>query len=128
MRLYPSTKETSKQLLPIYDKPMIYYPLSVLMLAGIQEILMISTPKYLPSFERLFGDRKELGIKIVYKEQPSPSRLAQAFIREGFIGNNGVSLVLGDSIFYGYGYRFICKVFKKCRRESKSHCFWVLCK
>jgi glucose-1-phosphate thymidylyltransferase len=124
-RLHPLTKVVSKQLLPVYDKPMIYYPLSVLMLAGIREILIISTPQDLPNFEKLFGDGSQLGLNLSYKEQPSPDGLAQAFILgEEFIGNDDVCLVLGDNIFYGSGLPTILRnTVTKVKEEDKAIVF-----
>lgn len=124
-RLYPITKGVSKQLLPIYDKPMVYYPISALMLARIREILIISTPQDLPGFERLLGDGSDYGVKFAYAEQPSPDGLAQAFIIGGeFIGDDSVCLVLGDNIFYGQGFRpMLDKAVKYAEEQSKATVF-----
>ena len=128
-RLFPVTRGISKQLIPVYDKPMVYYPISVLMLAGIREILIISTPTDLPQFERLLGTGEEIGVKFSYAEQPSPDGLAQAFIiGEQFIGDDCACLVLGDNIFYGSGFTGMLKdAVKRAEQEQKATVFgyWV---
>ncbi len=124
-RLYPTTKGISKQLIPLYDKPMVYYPISVLMLAGIKDILLISTPEDFPAFKRLLGDGTAIGVNFSYAEQPSPDGLAQAFIiGEEFIGNDDVCLVLGDNIFYGQSFtRMLEEARERAMRERKTTLF-----
>ena len=125
-RLNPLTKAVSKQLIPVYDKPMIYYPLSTLMLAGIKDILIISTPQDLPKFRELFGDGREMGLNISYKEQPKPEGIAQAFIiGEEFIGNDSVCLILGDNIFYGHSLSMTLQKMAELKEGAGIFGYWV---